>query len=329
METIRHPYFGFSKVVNIRIYIKKILNYKYTKETKRIEKFNKFNRKYIKFSKFFIESGEIDRKISNYYDAFMCGSDQIWNPNYYVEKNSYFLSFVEGKKKIALSASFGLETIDEPMERERIGKQLKTLNSISVREKSAQRIVKELSGRDSVHVIDPTLSLTQEEWMKIEKKPKHIEPKEYVLCYLLGHYEKEKIDEIKNKCERMNKKIVLLENAYVNLGMCSDEEFSMDPSEFVWLIRNSYMVLTDSFHATVFSIIFNKKFLIVKRDTIEEDISTRITGLIEMFKIDDAYYQESQEMHYAKIDYEYAGQIILDEKQKYLNFIEDSLCNEK
>lgn len=325
VETIRHPYFGFSKMVKIKIVIKKFLNLKYNKETKRIEKFNKFNKKYINFSDFFVDSAEVNSKISLYYDAFMCGSDQIWNPNYFVEKDSYFLSFVEGKRKIALSASFGLENIIDPAERERIGRQLKSLSSISVREKSAQKIVRELSGRDSLHVIDPTLCLSKEEWMEIETKPKNIEPDKYVLCYFLGKYPKEKVNKIREKFRKINKEIVLLENEYSNLGMCSDEEFSMGPSEFIWLLRNSYMVLTDSFHAIIFSIIFNKKFSILKRDTIEEDISTRITGLIDMFEIQNAYYQESDKDDYAEIDYVNAKQIIFEEKTKFLKFIDDSL----
>lgn len=326
VETIRHPYYGFSIFVKIRIYIKKLIRIKYTKEARRIEKFNRFNSKYIKFSKFYVDSGNVNKEISNYYDAFLCGSDQIWNPNYFIEKDSYFLTFVEGKKKIALSASFGLEKIEDSDEQVRIAENLRQLTSISVREKSAQKIVKDLSGRDAVHVIDPTLYLSQKEWMNIEKKPKGIEPNKYVLCYLLGKYPKEKIDRIRKKFEKINKSVILLENEYTNLGLCSDKEFSMDPAEFIWLIRNSYMVLTDSFHAMIFSIIFKKNFAVIKRDTIEEDISTRIINLIEMFNIENAYYQdEIDEIKVAKMDYDFVGKVIKEEKVKFINFLEDSL----
>ena len=168
----------------------------------------------------------------------MCGSDQVWNPGYFTEKDSYFLSFVKGKRKVALSASFGIDKIEEQEEKERITKRLKELTAISVREKSGQNIVYELSGRQAELVLDPTMMLTAEEWMEIERKPRGIsEEDKFALFYLLGNYDKETIEELKKKFESENKRVVLLQNEYSELIINSDEEFAIDPSEFIWLIR--------------------------------------------------------------------------------------------
>lgn len=325
VETIRHPYFGFSKKVLAGIFVKKMLNYRYTKEARRIWKFTRFNNKNIRFSKLYIKSGNVDVKLSESYDLFLCGSDQVWNPNYFVEKDSYFLSFVEGKKKIALSASFGIEEIESEEEKERISKRLNELTAISVREKSGQDLVKSLSGRDSELVIDPTMYLTPERWRIIEKKPKNVESNAYVLIYLLGKYPKERIEKIKQYFIEQGKKVVLLENEYSNLGMCSDEEFAIDPSEFIWLIRNSHMVVTDSFHAIAFSLQFQKKFTIVKRDTMEEDISSRIKNLIDIFDIKNPYYEDSKDVQAAIVDNSYVNYILTVERAKFMNFIESNV----
>lgn len=325
IETIRHPYYGFNVRVLAGIEVKKILNYKYTKIPKRIRKFTKFNKKYMKFSKLYIQSGDVDKKISSSYDVFICGSDQIWNPRYFEEKDSYFLSFVKGKKKIALSASFGLDEIEKEEDRIRISERLKELTAISVREKSGQKIVKELSGRKAVLVIDPTLYLSPDKWMEIESKPIGVEANEYVLFYLLGTYKAEYVENLKQLFINKGKKIVLLENEYQNLGTTTDEEFSMDPSEFVWLIRNSQMVVTDSFHAVAFSLQFKKEIKIVVRDTLEGDISSRIVNLVDMFQIQNPYYEEGQELIPATVDYEYVGKVLKEERKKFMDFIDSNL----
>lgn len=324
VETIRHPYYGFEKRTLFSVFLKRITHFKYSRIVRRIWKFTRFNQRYIRFGKRFIQSGDIDRELSNEYDAFLCGSDQVWNPGYFTEKDSYFLSFVEGKKKIALSASFGVETIEEKEEQERIAKRLNELDAISVREKSGVDIVKQLSGRDAELVLDPTMNLTAEEWMKIERKSKGVKDK-FILVYLLGHYDKEKFEEIKKKYETENLRVIFLQNEYSKLKIGTDEEFSMDPSEYIWLIRNSEMVITDSFHAVIFSLLFEKNFKIVKRDTIEEDISTRIVNLIELFNIANPYYDEREVIQGADVDYEYVKNILERERKHFNSFIDKNI----
>ena len=99
----------------------------------------------------------------------------------------------------------------------------------------------------------------------------------------------------------------------------------MDPSEYIWLIRNSEMVITDSFHAVIFSLLFEKNFKIVKRDTIEEDISTRIVNLIELFNIANPYYDEREVIQGADVDYEYVKNILERERKNFNSFIDENI----
>lgn len=329
VETIRHPYYGFEKRTLISVFLKRILHFKYNRVVRRIWKFTQFNRKYIKFSDYYLESSDYNQEICDKYDLFICGSDQIWNPGYFVEKDSYFLSFVNEKKKIALSASFGVDRIEEEKEKERISKRLKELTAISVREKSAQDIVFELSGRRAELVVDPTMCLSANEWIKIEKKPTGIKNKDkFVLLYLLGKYEKKKIETIIKKFESDKKRVVLLQNEYSDIKIHADLEFAIDPSEFIWLIRNSDMILSDSFHAIVFSLIFHKKFSIVKRDIKEEDISTRIINLIDQFRIKNPYFSDNDKTRNAIVDYETVDDVLRKGKNKFNIFLNNSMGSE-
>jgi hypothetical protein len=199
------------------------------------------------------------------------------------------------------------------------------LSAISVREKSGQDIVRQLSGRDAELVIDPTMYLTPEQWVEIEKKPKGLESNRFVLFYLLGNYSKDKIVSMKNHFEKQDKKVVFLQNEYSKLDIGTDEEFAYDPSNFIWLIRNSSMVITDSFHAVVFSLQFQKPFAIVKRDTLEEDISTRIKNLIDIFQIENAYCTNENSIIPAEVNYEKVKVVLEEQRIQFMNFIDQNI----
>lgn len=305
--------------------IKHITRYKYTALDKRMEQFEQFNSNYIKFSNSYIQSDDYSKKICEEFDAFICGSDQIWNPKYKMNTGSHFLSFVNGKRKISVSASLGVEKLNES-EVKRISNWLKKLDAISVREKAAKKICEDITGREVSVLIDPTLMLTSEEWRNIAKKPKNIKPDNYILCYLLGKTDKKIINKLKGYAEEKGRKIVFLEDFWRNLNVSSDEEFAYGPSEFIWLIDNAYKVVTDSFHAMVFSIIFKKEFLIVTRHESNNNMNSRFVSLIELLNVKDTIYsKQSGFEQYAKIDYKEAESILKKEKNSFNQFIKNNL----
>ena len=320
VETIRHQDYIFDKSFKLRQLLKKLSVVGYTKRARRIDTFSKFNKSYIKFSPYFVKSGDIDETISKVYDVFLCGSDQVWNPDYFEEKDSYFLSFVKDKPKIAFSASFGIDNIDDA-EKERIKNRLNEMTAISIREESGKRIIKELTEIDAMLVPDPTLLLDAKDWIEIEKKPKFKIENQYALIYLLGHYDRDTVLKFKENLNKKYNQVIFLENEYIHLDISNDKEFAVNPSEFIWLVRNSALFVTDSFHAIIFSLIFKKKFSIIERDTTEGDLSSRIVQLIEMFNIKNPYCEWAVEkISETEVDSALVEKVISEQKAKTENY---------
>ena len=148
------------------------------------------NRKYAQFRKDVVKKTEpyySEEELSKYcadYDAYVCGSDQMWNVSARFEPN-YFMAFVPCNKKIiAYAPSFGTRFINKAYEKQ-VSKLLMRFNSISVREKDGQKIVKELTGLEVPVVLDPTLLLTRNEWDSVSNE--YTLNDEYMLVYLLSY----------------------------------------------------------------------------------------------------------------------------------------------
>lgn len=222
--------------------------------------FDKSSYKYLKLSKRITKKNTY--KLNQLYDFFISGSDQIWSPVNYKSKEFYMLDFYQGKNCISFSTSLGGNDIPEN-EKEIYYQLLKKYSYVSVRENSSKLILEALLGRDIECLCDPTFLLTKEEWQKQEVKPKSYTEHKYIFCYFLGNksFYKEKLLEIRKKYPLHKMKVVRLGNEKFEL---EDDFFcyenSLDPFEFLFLMNHSEFVVTDSFHATVFSIIFDKPF---------------------------------------------------------------------
>lgn len=205
------------------------------------------------------------------YHYFFAGSDQIWNPDF-AGDDYYFLSFVEGNKRIAFVASIGYENLSNKITK-RYTKYWDKMQYISVREESAAEIIEKVTGKRPDVFLDPTMLLTRMEWEQISVKPSTRLPKKYVVCLFLGsvpQYLKEVFDRFYDMDI-----VVLNDKEYPNYYLFS-------PSEFVYVIQNAQMILTDSFHCTVFSIIFHKQFWVFKRE--QSDLGNMFTRLENLLK---------------------------------------------
>lgn len=283
----------------------------------RWDAFMKFTRRYIK-TKIFWGKDRIPESISDKYDVFITGSDQVWNYNLPVVRNhedDYFLCFAESKKKNSYSASFGVDFLKEEW-LENYQMRLRTFKNLSVREQAGQRIVSELIGKTASLNMDPTLLLTKEEWQAIEKRPNtYKKDQSYLLIYFLGDgISREDINSI--ALSRNLKVIDLLDD--------TADEYISGPSEFIYWIRNADLVCTDSFHATVFSIIFEKPFIVVSR----QGMNSRIETLLKTFKLEDRYIRTEriEETDYNQIcDYNYIHELIAHEKMSSMNYLKQLL----
>lgn len=266
----------------------------------------------------------------NGYQYYITGGDQVWNP-VWLDKN-YFLDFAHDGKKISFSASIGKDVLTEE-ELKFLCREIKTLQSISVREQTAQQLL--LSHNINVkQIMDPVFLLTGSEWNKLAKKQKC--DKRYIFAFILGE-EKEiriAVEKFKNK----NACHILALNHIHQRFNSYDKDFAdifihgVDPFELVGLIADAEMVITDSFHCISLCLILNKQFLCVDRffNTRFNSQSSRIKDLLAFFNISNRMVtpMQLQEMTYKEvplIDYTLVSAIISEERKRAHDFIDEAL----
>ena len=240
------------------------------------DKLSPFNKKYIKLiRKTMFNTGQL---VSDT-DCFVVGSDQVWNPHYVVNLPEFFLQFAPKEKRVSYAASFGVTEIPHDM-KSTYKEYLNGMREISVREQAGVEVVKSVSGRDAKMVLDPTLLLSRTDWDELLEKEKYKAPKEkYVMVYVLGKKTKKTTEAIEKYAQENDCKI------YYVLGDNPNEIGSaVVPTVpgFVGMIKGAEKVFTDSFHACVFSVIYDVDFEVVKREGV--DTSSRITNLLKIRK---------------------------------------------
>lgn len=223
---------------------------------------------------------DIEGTIGNY-DCFITGSDQVWNMSRYNPEQ--FLHFVPNSKiKLSYAASMPDINLTED-QKTIVCEHLKNLDAVSVREKNTADKLNEWSEKKVEWVLDPTLLLNDSDW-DIVAKPYDIK-NDYIFCYFLGGR-----SDIRQIAKAFAKKMRLKIATFSHLGCTniSDVKFGnykiydAAPDEFLSIIKNAKYVLTDSFHATVFSYIFKTKFFVFSRAG-QENTDSRITSLLEVF----------------------------------------------
>ena len=199
-------------------------------------------------------------------------------------------------------------------------KELKKFKAISVREEAGKKIAKELTKREDIEVlVDPTMLLKKDEWEKLEKKPKKLETgKKYILNYFLGEISKEKKDAIENFAK---------ENGYeiINILDTKSPFYKTGPSEFLYLVHNAEIVFTDSFHACVFSILYNKPFYVIERVAKGmKNMNSRIDTLLNKMGLQNRKFESVIETNCEDI-YEEVNKKLNIEREKALSFMKNAL----
>ncbi len=256
----------------IRLYKKKLgrlLHPAYRKnESVRSKKFETFIRSRFSTISEPIRDFAYLKEYAGRFTDVMVGSDQLWLPSG-LGTGFYNLLFAsENMNKIAYAASFGVSSIPA-YQRKQTKEYLERIQHISLREESGKQIVKELTGRDVPVILDPTMIVSKEQWDKSIEEKDLIKDR-YVFCYFLGRNPKYR-EEANRLARAKQLKIVVLR--HLDEYIPEDENFGdiapydIGPGEFVNLIRHADYVCTDSFHGSVFSIIYHKQFLSFNRYT--------------------------------------------------------------
>ena len=227
-------------------------------------------------------------RLAKEYQLYITGSDQVWHPNAVCD--AYLLDFgVEGIKKMSYAASIAKDTLSAE-ESGRYKKAFKDYAAISVREKSAVELLRPITPIEIQWVVDPVFLLRREEWRSLVGSK--CDSEQYALCYFLGNDSTEReIAKEYAKCKNLKLKVMPFLNGEISeddLDYDDERIINASPSEFVQLIQNAEIVFTDSFHATAFSLLFERQFYVFER-SFQYSMGSRIESLTELFGVLDHY----------------------------------------
>lgn len=296
---------------------------KYNREQPVIRQYtDRFIKKYIHLA----EYNELSEIKEDDYDAIVVGSDQVWRPKYFGQdqiENAY-LKFAEGWniKRIAYAASFGTDEWEYTKEQtEKCGKLLRIFDAVSVREDSGINLCRNNFGVEAQHVLDPTMLLDKEDYIKLFEAANTPKSKGNLLCYILDETEekKELIRRIADE-KRLTPFNVKSQSDDINSPISE----RIQPPIEQWLrgFYDAEFVVTDSFHACVFSILFNKPFIVYGNK--KRGIS-RFTSLLKMFGLEHVLLTDiMQYKSILKYDWKFINSVVdckRKESKSYFNLI--------
>ena len=294
-------------------FIKDIKNYKINKK------------RYINFEKVISSLPLISIDKINELSILITGSDQVWNPDITCGLSDiYTLNFgSDCIKRISYAASIGNTENIEKFEKEYKDK-LSKLNKISVREESAKIELEKILFHKKINVvIDPTLLLTKKEWYNEIRNIK-LENRKYILAYVV-----KKNDDYLNIVNKLSRETGLgvIHFEQKNLGYENEIKncYTYGPLEFVSLIKNAEYVVTTSFHATVFSIIFNKKFWVVPHKTTGSRVTDLLTKLGISNRAVNTLEEFNKKVYNEAIDYDKVNKILEKEREKSIKWLKDAI----
>lgn len=285
---------------------------------KRRERFDEFSEQYLPYGDLEVNiSRKVDLNKVNQFHAFVCGSDQVWNPKYRDVSPMRFLTFAPKEKRIALSPSFGVSEIPD-IRKEVYQQMLDDFAYLSVREESGAEIIRTLTGKEVPVLIDPTLSMRSEEWDKIAKEPENAPKDAFLLTYFLGNKDKKCEEIIRGLAKRQN--LIIIDLAEI----AKPDYYLYDPAEFLWLIKRASYICTDSFHGSVFSIIYHKEFSVFLRNESGFSKDNRVITLLKKLELQDALWNGERQK---KLDYDKADTCLDRERKQFQEYLRNSLEN--
>lgn len=287
-------------------------------------------KKYEKFFKTYYNGYPTERvfrkdfeKLQNDYDAFVVGSDQVWNRGSWSGDYTYFLDFVkDSNKKIAYAPSMGQKGIKDS-EKDELAKLISDFSAISVREKYSVNTILELTGKKAEFVLDPSLLTDKEEYRKLSKHHK-VKKKKYVFAY-----QREKSDKLLSFAKAFAKAKGLKLITVHNHWRCTNSNIpykALGPTEWLSLIDNAEYVVTNSFHGICFSLIFNKEFYVeyLKNKSVKTNL--RIEDVLQQFGLESRKAEDVKDFdNLEKIDYQSVVEAISKRKAMSLEFLKNSL----
>lgn len=252
--------------------------------------------------------------LADEYKYFSVGSDQVWNPDMIAYNEDWcFLEFARPEQRIALAPSVGLDSLT-PKQARILAKGVRGFVHPSVRERRGAELIKECSGIDAEVVCDPTLVLSAEEWRKVADD--RLAPGEpYVFTYLLGGVSDDARAVLDGVTHHGEVPVVPLSDRE------KPEEPPAGPAEFIDLVDHASHVVTDSFHAAVFSCLMETPLTIVRRGGDGGGMFSRLETLAETLGIEEKVYGTSSFDLSLAADYEGVADRIVAERERFMSYL--------
>lgn len=217
----------------------------------------------------------------------LTGSDQVWNANRTDNDNTYFLPFAPKNKRIAFAPSFGSDHVPT-YNYKRFKKYLMGFHKISVRESSGCQIVNEIVGLQPSVLLDPVFLLSYKKWEVFAEKSEISLNGKCVFCFFLDEPSKKALDAL-SYYKNQKYRLISLGYKYDSLNRIEVEHYEGSPLDFVSIIIKAAVILTDSFHATAFSLISGKCFTTYERNYQGNNQSVRITDILNCLNMGYRY----------------------------------------
>ena len=288
----------------------------------------------LEFISKYIKQFKVDKFIDckGKFDAFVCGSDQIWRYKYYLlfegDIANVYLKFLgdDSCKRIAYAASFGTDNWEYPAKETAECKNwIQKFDAVSVREETGVKLCSTYYDIKAKHVLDPTMLLSKDDYVDLIEKSDVPKSKGNLFCYILDNTD-EKMNVVKNIEKQRH-----LSSFFMN-GDCGnwteDLEKRIQPPVESWLraFYDSEFIVTDSFHACVFSILFHKQFLVIGN---KERGLARIYSLLSMFGLEDRLTSDTDlDINRMKtIDYDRVDEILAKHREESRTFLIQALTS--
>lgn len=297
-----------------------------TKEQKRLrgKETNRFVAENIKKTQKLLSIEELDYLNSYQFDAFVVGSDQVWRPKYSPGLSAFFLEFLQSDtetKRVAYAASFGVDNCDEYSEKDiqHYSTLLRKFHAVGVREDSAVALCEKHFKRTAEHVLDPTLLLEKEEYVKLIEADGLSDISGNMMVYVLDKSKEKEV--LVNRIGTAKK---------LNAFEIMPDKSEVFPPVTMWLkgFLDSDFVVTDSFHGVVFSILFNKQFLAI--GNLNRGLA-RFSSILKIFNLERRLIvgenTDIESLLNEEINYDEVNKIIQKEKRHSLAFLKCSLEN--
>ena len=260
------------------------------------------------------------KDLADRYDFFVVGSDQVWNPDFYVP--SRFLEFAPPEKRVAYAASIAIPELPEKVI-ENYRQKISEMAHVSVREREGCNLVEELTGKRPLQVVDPVFLLLPEEWRELAKPPTWFDPKKYKKGYVLTHFFTGRPP------KQVHALAAQLELPMINLRDIDNfNHYTVGVEEFLYLADKATLFCTNNYHATAFAMIFQRPFIVYKYDNLLLSRFTRMNSLLNLFKLKDRLTDNKLNIKVKKplaIDFATYKKVLPTEQKKALKFLTNAL----